>query len=144
MSWDEFDSFNQAALPEYLDLLAEDLDVTKRDAGLLIDGGICNPALIAQVISTRQIVCLAMPERSSTEIWNETDEPKSMKEAIYQLAKPEEAWCKFLDFDTRITHTILKECKENNISVCPRGETESVEEFAERVACALGIRQGYK
>ena len=139
MSWDEFDSFNQAALPEYLDLLAEDLDATKPNASLLIDGGICNPALIAQVISTRQIVCLAIPERSSAEIWEEADERKSMKDEIYQLPKPEEAWRKFLEFDDRITHTILKECQENNISVCPRGETESVDEFAERVAHVLGI-----
>jgi hypothetical protein len=67
-----------------------------------------------------------------------------MKEAIYKLVKPDEAWRKFLEFDDRITHTILKECKENNISVCPRGETESVDEFAERVARVLAIRQGYK
>jgi len=144
MSWDEFDNFNQAALAEYLDLLAKDLGATKPNASVLIDGGICNPALIAQVISTRQIVCLTIPERSSAEIWEETDERNSMKEVIYQLAKPEEAWRKFLEFDGRITHTILKECQENNISVCPRGETESVDEFAERVAHVLGIRQGYK
>jgi hypothetical protein len=139
MSWDEFDSFNQAALPEYLDLLAEDLDATTATASVLIDGGICNPALIAQVISPRQIVCLAAPDRSSAEIWSETDERKSMEEAIRQLARPEEAWRKFLEFDERITRTILKECQESSISVCPRGETESVDEFAERVASTLGI-----
>ena len=140
MSGAEFDSFNQAALPEYLDLLAEDLDATKPNAGLLIDGGICNPALIAQAISTRQIVCLAIPGRSGAEIWNETDERKSMKEAVYQLPKPEEAWGKFLEFDDRITHTILKECRENNIAVCERGEAEPVDGFAKRVASVLGIR----
>jgi len=140
MSWDEFDSFNQAALPEYLDLLAEDLEATKPNASVLIDGGICNPAILAQAISTRQIVCLAGPEQSSAEIWNETDERKGMKEAVYQLAKPEEAWRKFLEFDDLITRTILKECQENEIVLCPRGETESVGEFAERVAQALGIR----
>ena len=139
MSWDEFDRFNQAALPEYLDLLAEDLETTKPNASVLIDGGICNPALLAQVISTCQIVCLATPERSSAEIWNETAERKSMREAIYKLAKPDEAWRKFLEFNDRITHTILKECQENNITVCLRDETESVDEFAEKVAHVLGI-----
>ncbi len=140
MSWDEFDSFNQAALPEYLDLLVEDLEATKPNACILIDGGICNPALLTQAISVPQIVCLATSERSSAEIWNETDERKGMKEAVYQLAKPEEAWHKFLEFDDLITRTILKECQENEIAVCPRGETESVDEFAERVANVLGIR----
>ncbi|MEA1979180.1 MAG: hypothetical protein U9N80_14920, partial [Chloroflexota bacterium] len=144
MSWDAFDSFNQAALPEYLDLLTEDLEAASPNASLLIDGGICNPALLAQVIPTHQVVCLAMPERSSAEIWNETDERKAMKEAVYQLPKPEEAWRKFLEFDGRITHTILKESRENNISVCERVETESVDEFAERVVHVLGIRQGHQ
>ena len=144
MSWDEFDSFNQAALPEYLDLLAEDLEATKPNACILIDGGICNPALLAHAISTPQIVCLARPEQSSAEIWNESDERKGMKEAVYQLAKPEEAWRKFLEFDDLITRTILKESRENNISVCERGETESVDEFSEKVAHILGIRQGHK
>ncbi len=144
MSWDEFNCFNQAALPEYLDLLAEDLEATKPNASILIDGGICNPALLAQEISAPQIVCLARPEQSNAEIWNETDERKGMKEVVSLLEKPEEAWRKFLEFDDRITNTILKECQENDIVVCPRGETESVDEFAERVAHVLGIRQGHK
>lgn len=144
MSWNEFDSFNQAALPEYLDLLAEDLEGTNPSACVLIDGGICNPAILAQAISAPQIACLAIPQRSSAEIWNETEERKGMKEAVYQLPKPEEAWRKFLEFDDLITRTILKESRENNISVCERGETEAVNIFAERVAHILGIRQGHK
>jgi hypothetical protein len=140
MSWDEFDIFNQAALPEYLDLLAEDLETIDPNASLLVDGGICNPALIAQVISPRQIVCLERPERTSAEIWDENQERTAMKEMIYQWPEPEKAWRKFLAFDKRITHTILKESRENNISVCARNETEPVDKFAERVAQALEIR----
>ena len=140
MSWDEFDSFNQAALPEYLDLLTEDLEAASPNASVIIDGGIFNVAILTQAISTHQIVCLVIPERSSAEIWNETDERKGMKEAVYQLAKPEKAWRKFLEFDDRITRTILKESRENNVAVCERDEPESVDEFADRVAHVLGIR----
>jgi hypothetical protein len=143
-SWDEFDAFNQAALLEYLDLLSEDLDATNPSASILIDGGICNPALLVQAISPHQIVCLEIPERSSAAIWNETHERSSMKETIFQLAEPEKAWRTFLEFDKRITQTILKECQENNISVCPRGETESIDQFAERVGRVLGLRQSCK
>jgi hypothetical protein len=139
MSWDEFDSFNQAALPEYLDLLAEDLDANEPGAGVLIDGGICNPALIAQVIPTCQIVCLANPKQSSVEIWQGSDERNAMKEVIDQLPRPEDAWRKFLEFDERITVTILNECRENNISICSRDGTASVDEFAAAVAHALEI-----
>ena len=141
MSWEEFDNFNQAALPEYLDLLAEDVGAIDLNASILIDGGICNPALITRAIPTRQIICLAIPERSSVEIWGESDERISMKEVIHQLPKPEEAWRKFLEFDDRITHTILKECQDNIIPVCSRDGTESVDRFAERVAQGLGIQK---
>lgn len=139
-SWDDFDNFNRTALPEYLDLFSEDLEAIDPNASLLIDGGICNPALIAQVIPTRQIVCLARPERTSAQIWRENDERKSMKELFNHFPRPEETWHKFLEFDKQITVTILKECQENNISICSRNETESVDKFAERVANVLGLR----
>lgn len=113
--------------------------VARQDDSLLIDGGICNPAIIAQVIPTDQIVCLSMPERPSSEIWQESDDRKSMKEAIYQLPNPGEAWRKFLEFDGRITGTILKECQENHISTCTRGPTKKAAVFAQRVAGILGI-----
>ncbi len=143
MSWDEFNSFNQAALPEYVDLLAQDLETADPSANLLIDGGICNPALLAQVLPARQIVCLARPERSSVEIWEENDQRIAMREMIYQLPKGDEAWRKFLEFDGLITHTILKECQESNIPVCARTEMESVDEFAAKVIKVLGIDQHF-
>ena len=93
MSWDEYNKFNQAALPEYLDLLSEDLKTVDPTASLLIDGGVGNPALVAQVISNRQIVCLAQAEQSSAEIWEANAERKTMKELIYQLPEREKA-CK--------------------------------------------------
>jgi len=139
MSWDEFNQFNQAALPEYLDLLAEDLEETDLNSSMLIDGGISNPSLVAQVISPKQIICLTGPERSSVEIWEENDERSAMKEFIYQLPHPEQAWRKFLEFDEKINQTILKESHESDIAICSRSETESVNDFAGRVALRLGI-----
>lgn len=141
MSWDEFYHFNQAALPEYLSLLVEDLNGMPPNAPILIDGGICNPAILAQVISPRQMVCLATPGKSSADIWNENEERLSMKKVIYQLPKAEETWLKFLEFDRCITLTILKECQENYIAVLSRDAAESVDELTERTAQVLGIEQ---
>jgi ABC-type dipeptide/oligopeptide/nickel transport system ATPase component len=140
-SWEEFNHFNQAALPEYLSLLAEDLATTAPGAPLLIDGGICNPAIIAQVLPTRQIVCLARPGRASTEIWHETAERRSMKDAFAQLPQPDEMWRRFLAFDEQITQTILRECRESQIPVIAREETESVAATADRVALAMGLQE---
>ena len=141
MSWDEFNSFNQAALPEYVDLMAADIAALDPKKTVLIDGGICNPALLTQVIAPEQLVCLARPGLSSKEIWEETPERTAMKEFVYQLPNPEEAWLTFLDFDARISQTILEESQQHNIAVCSRSETESVAELVERVAIVLGEKR---
>jgi hypothetical protein len=139
MTWDEFNSFNRAALPEYLHLLAEDLNKLDLNASILIDGGVSNPALLAEVISPHQIISLARPERTSVEVWTETEERKSMKGYIYQLPNPEKAWHNFLEFDRLIAKTMLRESQEANIVTLARREKDSVDEFAERVAQALEL-----
>ena len=85
---------------------------------MLLDGGICNPAIIAQVLPAKQIVCLSMPDRPSQEIWEAGAERLLMKEAVLKLPDGERAWRKFLEFDGRITSTILKESVANNIPIC--------------------------
>ncbi len=140
MSWDEFDSFNRAALAEYLDLLAEDLAGQPSDAGVLIDGGICNPALLAEVLPPRQIVALAVPASSSIEVWEGSAERAAMKEMVAQLPIGENAWQNFLAFDEAITRTILTECSAVGIAVCARRASEPVADFAGRVARVLGLQ----
>ena len=65
LSWQEFNKFNQAALAEYTDLMAEDLSKIDLTQATLIDGGICNPALATKVIPTKQIICLANRSQNS-------------------------------------------------------------------------------
>jgi hypothetical protein len=139
MSWEEFDAFNQAALPEYLDLLADDLAQPEYARGVLVDGGICNPALLSQAIPVAQIVCLAAPEQSSTQIWETGGERGEMKLFINQLPHPDEMWRKFLEFDARITKTIGQESQACGIPVCIRRSEESVEAFAHCVSQTVGI-----
>jgi hypothetical protein len=139
MTWDEFNNFNQAALPEYLDLFVEDLESMKPATPLIIDGGISNPSLIAQVIPTSQIVCIALSAPQRVHIWEANEERKAMQAFIYQLPEPEQAWQKFLEFDNRITQTILAECDERGIAVCMRNGHESISEYTERVRQVLGL-----
>jgi hypothetical protein len=140
MSWDEFDGFNRAALAEYVDLLAEDLAAQPREAALLVDGGICNPALLVEVIPPHRIVGLAVPGMSSKDVWEGDAKRATMKEMVVQLPDGEDAWRTFLAFDERIHHTILTECHAAGVPICTRRPGEAVEPFAERVACALGIQ----
>ena len=134
LSWNEFDSFNRAALPEYLDLLCDDLDEMDLTDATLVDGGLCNPGLLAQALPARQIACLAAPELSSVTIWEQTAERAAMKEMITQLPNPEVSWRTFLEFDTRITQTILAECRQSGISIYQRHSATSVDELAEYIA----------
>jgi hypothetical protein len=62
-----------------------------------------------------------------------------MNDELGRLANPEDAWSTFLEFDGLITSTILRECEASGITVCARGELESAEESATRVARALGF-----
>jgi len=141
LPWNDFNCFNQAALPEYLDLLTEDLDKPGLDDGVLIDGGISNPRLLVQALPASQIACLATPEQSSTQIWERSGERAAMKEAVYALPNPETAWQTFLEFDRQITANILKECQEARIPIYQRNNSTTVEELAERVIRELKILQ---
>lgn len=138
LSGEAFDAFNRAALAEYLDLLAEDLEGMAADGRLLIDGGICNPALLAQAIPASQIVCLTQNDLSSRDIW-ETGDRLEMKEMVYQLPNPEEMWRTFLAFDGRITQTILQESQAAGIPICSRDNAASIDQFARQTAAQLRL-----
>lgn len=139
MSWETFNQFNQAALPEYLDLLAADLEGPDYARGILIDGGICNPALLTQAIPPTQLVCLTAPEHSSAQVWEAGGERGEMRLFVDQLPNPEESWRKFLEFDARITETIWQESLACGIPVCIRSREDPIEAFAQCVGQTLGI-----
>ncbi len=135
-AWDEFDAFNRAALAEYLDLLGDDLAALPGGVEVIVDGGVSTPAVLADVLPVRRIACLAAPNLSSTAIWEGTAERLAMQEAMAHFADPAAAWRTFLDFDARITQTILAECRQCGIPIYPRTDTTSVEELIRRVLSA--------
>ena len=139
MSWERFNQFNQAALPEYLDLLAADLERPEYARGVLIDGGVCNPALLAQVIPATQLVCLAAPEQSSSQVWEAGGERGEMKLFIDQLPQPEELWRKFLEFDAHISETIWQESQACGIPICIRSREDSTATVVHCVGQKLGL-----
>lgn len=141
MSWERFDSFNRAALVEYLDLLAQDLRALDAHTFVVIDGGICNPALLAQALPPHQILCLARTDQSSQDIWEGSAERIAMRDSLSHLPDPGATWQKFLDFDARITATILRESIESGIDVDVWQPSESAEDRAARLAAMLGIAQ---
>ena len=140
MTWPQFNHFNQAALAEYLDLLAQDLSGMAPDVELLIDGGISNPALAAQVIPAHQMVCLENPGLSGAQVWEGSEPRLAMKSMVGALEEPSNAWARFLDFDAHITETIHKECLATGIPIIMWQPSDAVAIVAARAAEMLGIR----
>lgn len=138
MSWEAFNNFHQAALPEYLDLLIEDIESINPNESLLIDGGVWHPRLVAQVISPARILCLRN-EQSSREVWEQNPERYAMREMFDYFPEPNTSWQKFLEFDKKITKTIIKEAQENNIPIYARDRLESVDISTQHIAQQLGL-----
>jgi hypothetical protein len=137
MSWAEFNRFHQAALVEYLDLLALDLANEAKETPLLIDGGVCHPSLLLEAVPLSHIVCLQAPDQASSDVWAASAERKAMKTVIMQLPNGERAWNRFLEFDQKISDNIAAECASNDIAILARRENESIESFTSRVAASF-------
>ena len=140
LSWQEFNNFNQAALAEYAALMADDLSKIDLNQAILIDGGICNPALATEVIPAKQMLCLANRSQNSKEVWEGSAERIAMKDYFANFSDPEATWQKFLDFDTHITKTILQEAKEANIPIYSRQKGESITNVVHEVAKLLNLQ----
>lgn len=139
MTWEQFDQFNRAALPEYLDLLAEDLAAAGTAGRYLVDGGISHPALLAHSIPAVHLVGLAVEGSTSEKLWEADPQRLEMKAAIYRLPHPEAAWQRFLDFDRRLSANILKECRRSAIPVYRREKATTPAQVAEQVRISLGF-----
>lgn len=140
MDWEEFDNFHRAALPEYLDLLVEDIEKRDKNETMLIDGGVWHPALLAKAFPSEQMVCLATFE-SSQDVWEGNPERYAMKDIFGSFPDPEASWHKFLDFDTRITTTIAEEAQLAGTTLLQRTKTDSVESLALAVSKTLGLSE---
>lgn len=137
----EFVAFNRSSNAEYLDLIADDLRERAQDETLLVDGGLTHPALLAQVVSVGQIVCLETTKAASVRAWEESPDRQFMKEMVLGLPNPQASWQKFLRFDRLITRTILKECRESGILTLRRDDSASVNALAAQIASWFGIRE---
>jgi hypothetical protein len=134
LSLDDWYRLNRATHAEYLDLLADDLLASDPDSRLLIDGGITNPGLLAQVLAVKQIACLAISPSLSTRLWEEDEERRGMKEAIQRLPNPQQAWEAFLAKDQFTHRTIVEECQASGIRIFWRDENTPADEMAQKVA----------
>lgn len=132
-SWESFLQFNRAALPEYLDLLAEDLSHRDPAEGLLIDGGIFTPCVAARVLPANRMVCIAAPWQSSSDLWEGDQERRQMKAAFGSFPDPDGAWNKFLEFDRQINRTLLQECTDCGIPIIIREKSTSIPDLANRI-----------
>jgi hypothetical protein len=138
---EDFLAFNRAANAETLDLLADDLAQMAPSEALLVDGGMTNPALLAQVTPRRQIACLKTTHALSRLAWEESPDRRSMKDLVFQQPAPEAAWKKFLLLDRMMTETILRECRECGIRIFQRDRRTDTNRFLSRVGAYILSKQ---
>ena len=135
----EFDAFNRASLPEYLDLLGSEIQTLDDPRPIVVDGGICNPALLATVLQPSRIVCVRREESDAATLWGQPGARSKMRDAVMRLDATGEKFKRFLEFDDRITATAADECAHAGIQVCAWKESESPSEVANRLAAMLGL-----
>ncbi|MCL4559634.1 MAG: hypothetical protein M1281_03335 [Chloroflexi bacterium] len=131
---EDFLAFNRAANAETLDLLVDDLAQMAPSEALLVDGGMTNPALLAQVVPRRHIACLKTTPALSRLAWEESPDRRSMKDLVFQQPNPDAAWKKFLLLDRLMTKTILRESQECGIRIFQRDRRTNAEEFLQKIA----------
>jgi hypothetical protein len=139
MSWDDFDAFNRASLPEYLDLLADELAARPPGQTLLIDGGVSCPALLASVIGPSRVVCLVRRELDSRALWSEPGDRSAMRDSILSLDGTGGLWERFLDFDRRITESMALEAATSGVQLCEWDVSERPEVVLDRLCGLLDL-----
>jgi hypothetical protein len=135
---EEFIALLAAADAEYLDLFAEDLAHLSLDSGLLVDGGLAHPAILARVMPAERIACIEISEAMSEAVW-ESAERSEMKEMIDQLPGAPEPWRNFLDANALIARAMSSEARACGIRLFPRDEAMTVASLACAVADAFGM-----
>ncbi len=133
LSEEDLTDFNRASTAEYLDLISDDLARDAADRGMLVDGGISSAAVLAQAVPANRVACLKTTKASSVKTWEESADRRFMKDMVFRLPDPENAWKRFLRFDSLMTRTMAEECEASGIRVFTRDEDMEVKEFAERV-----------
>lgn len=138
LSWEEFEQLNQATTAEILDLFAQETP-PRGNKSVLVDGGISHPALLAQVVDPARIICLRRPQKACSRSWEEDENRAQMKQIILSLADGQQAWKKFLHFDTMLSRTIAEQCTRSAITILDIEEDESIAVTAQRVAAHFSL-----
>jgi hypothetical protein len=137
MSWAEFDAFHRAALVEYLDLLAGDLQSIS--GPIVLDGGAWHPSVLVRAIPSERVVCIVAPHLTSTAVW-EADGRLQMREYMNGMPNADAVWMTFLEYDSLITRTVSRESEEAGVRVLTRHEHTTPDELADQVIVAISRR----
>lgn len=131
LSWEEFNSLNQATNAEFLDLFAADSSVRDSSAPLIVDGGLSHPALLKEVLPPENIVYLTRDEVTRKGLWEQEDKRLQMKEMILALPAGSDKWKKFLLFDELITAEMDLQVSTNDIKTIDIDDCKTIEKTAD-------------
>lgn len=139
LRWDDFDALNRATNAEFLDLLADELGATPAPQASIVDGGFTHPSVLAQVVSPTRLVCLAVSPEQSARCWETSPERAEMRGWVRALPDPDAHWARFLEFDRRMSETMVSESHASGVPVVRRTPTTTRAALRERVRAVLGL-----
>jgi hypothetical protein len=139
MTWDDFDAFNRASVPEYLDLLTREIQAFDDPRPIVVDGGTYHAALLAAVLEPSRIVCMRREGSDASALWAGPGARSDMRDAVMGLDATGEKWKRFLEFDEGITTTVASESARSGVRECAWSDGDPVSDVAERVAGMRGL-----
>jgi len=139
-SWTDFDALNRATNAEYLDVLADELLTAERSGPQLIDGGFTHPSVLAEVFAPSHIVCLSTTPAESARCWETAEDRAQMRRWIRALPQPDAMWSRFLEFDRKMSETMVAESRALGIAVIVREPEMSRTTLCDVVQARLGLR----
>ena len=133
-TWQENNNFNKATTAEQINIFCQDIKEIDENQGIIIDGGISNPAILARVLNLSQIFAIHIEDDLFIKVWESCKERQSFKTMIFNLSSPKEKWDKFLKSNIYMNHEIYKECKDHKIKVFHRLEDTKLEDMIQKIS----------
>jgi hypothetical protein len=133
LSWEEFNSLNEATNVEILDLFADELQNWPQTQPLVVEGGLSHPYLPARVLPAANLLYLTRDEDARAATWESDENKLQMKNMVLGLPDGRKMWNTFRHFDKMIAETMDDQCRKAGIRFVECAEKPSMNRLASSI-----------
>ncbi len=132
-------AFQAASTAEALDLLVDELRDMDPDRQLLIDGGFGSVGVLARVVATDRVACLALPLADQARVWTATEDRRAFLDMVAGVTAVADPVGRFLALDRHLARAMVEDAEAAGIPVLERRPGDAIAVVAGRVAGVLGL-----